>query len=106
MTVAIIEAHDAGHSSKEAIVRGLYQTGYVITGALCARSLRRHWVPPPPRGVHKRAHVVSAAGAIMALAFFGLLLSSISGINMVGFYLVVAVLFDTFLVRAGACIAA
>ncbi len=42
----------------------------------------------------------------MALAFFGLLLSSISGINMVGFYLVVAVLFDTFLVRAGACIAA
>lgn len=60
-----------GLSTREAILHGLCSTGSIIT----------------------------AAGLIMALAFFGMILSSIPILNVLGLYLVSAVLFDTFIVR-------
>jgi len=62
---------DAGLSTKDAIIRGVYNTGSIIT----------------------------AAGCIMAIAFCGLLFSDITSLNQVGFILVVAVLVDTFIIR-------
>ncbi|ETO16373.1 hypothetical protein RFI_20979 [Reticulomyxa filosa] len=60
-----------GLPTREAIVRGIYNTGSIIT----------------------------AAGVIMAIAFCGLLFSEITSLNQTGFILVVAVLVDTFIIR-------
>jgi uncharacterized membrane protein YdfJ with MMPL/SSD domain len=43
--------------------------------------------------------IITAAGIIMAIAFGGLLFSSMGQLNVLSFYMVVAVLFDTFIVR-------
>jgi uncharacterized membrane protein YdfJ with MMPL/SSD domain len=43
--------------------------------------------------------IITAAGVIMAVAFCGLMLSSIQLLNELGFMLVTAALFDTFVVR-------
>lgn len=51
------------------------------------------------RGLCRTGKVITAAGVIMAIAFFGLLLSPLGALNELGFYLCVAVLFDTFVVR-------
>lgn len=50
-------------------------------------------------GLAKTGRIIAAAGIIMAIAFFGLLLSSQASMNQLSFFLVVAVLFDTFVVR-------
>lgn len=47
----------------------------------------------------KSGSVITAAGIIMSVAFFGLILSSVPALNTLGFMLVVAALFDTFVVR-------
>jgi len=60
-----------GLSTREAIVRGVYNTGSIIT----------------------------AAGVIMSIAFCGLLFSQMTSLNQTGFILVVAVLVDTFIIR-------
>lgn len=51
------------------------------------------------RGLSKTGHIISAAGVIMAIAFSGLLFSSQPAVNQLAFFLVVSVLFDTFIVR-------
>jgi hypothetical protein len=51
------------------------------------------------RGVDSTANLISMAGVIMALTFGGLLFSQLSLLNQVGFYLSLAILLDTFLVR-------
>lgn len=43
--------------------------------------------------------IITSAGIIMAVAFFGLLLSKTQILNLLGFFMVAAVLFDTFIVR-------
>jgi uncharacterized membrane protein YdfJ with MMPL/SSD domain len=48
----------------------------------------------------KTGPVISVAGVIMAVAFSGLLLSSSTALNQMGFILSVSVLFDTFVLRA------
>ena len=50
-------------------------------------------------GVCATGYIISSAGVIMAIAFSGLLLSSIPTVNQLAVYLVFAVLFDTFVVR-------
>jgi len=50
--------------------------------------------------MHKTGKIITAAGVIMAIAFSGLLLSGISAMNQLSFYLVFSVLFDTFIVRS------
>eukprot|EP00697_Spironema_sp_BW2_P000510 gnl/Spiro4/10653_TR5698_c0_g1_i1.p1 gnl/Spiro4/10653_TR5698_c0_g1~~gnl/Spiro4/10653_TR5698_c0_g1_i1.p1 ORF type:complete len:863 (+),score=293.34 gnl/Spiro4/10653_TR5698_c0_g1_i1:38-2626(+) len=72
LLVRILEYYDKGMSTKEAIVSGLAKTGNIIT----------------------------AAGIIMAIAFSGLLFSQIGLANVLAFYMVFAVLFDTFVVRS------
>lgn len=72
LLVRIKEFYDAGYPTSDSIVQGLYHTGHIIT----------------------------AAGLIMAIAFSGLLLSDIPGLNQLAFYLVFAVLFDTFISRS------
>merc|ERR1712224_1164561 len=67
----IVELRSAGMSTRDAILFGVASTGTIIT----------------------------AAGIIQALAFFGLLLSSILVLNQLSFFLFFAVLFDTFVVR-------
>lgn len=62
---------DEGMSNDEAVLHGLCATGGIIT----------------------------AAGLIMSVAFFGLLMSSTGVLNLLGFFMVAAVLFDTFIVR-------
>ena len=49
--------------------------------------------------MEKTGGIITAAGVIMAIAFSGLLLSSMPCINQLSFYLVFAVLFDTFVIR-------
>eukprot|EP01126_Amoeba_proteus_P055022 TRINITY_DN6802_c0_g1_i1.p1 TRINITY_DN6802_c0_g1~~TRINITY_DN6802_c0_g1_i1.p1 ORF type:complete len:108 (+),score=18.81 TRINITY_DN6802_c0_g1_i1:336-659(+) len=51
-------------------------------------------------GLSKTGHIITAAGIIMAIAFCGLLFSSVTIMNMLSFYMVFAVLFDTFIVRS------
>lgn len=68
----IYEMYDNGFKPREAVARGLYGTGFIIT----------------------------AAGVIMALAFLGLVLAEEPSVNEMGFYMVFAVLFDTFVVRS------
>lgn len=72
LVTSIEEECDKGHGTHEAVARGLYNTGYIIT----------------------------AAGIIMAVAFSGLVMASIGTLNQFGFYLVWAVLLDTFVVRS------
>jgi len=67
----VLEFRLHGYTNKASIVKGLYKTGHIIT----------------------------AAGIIMAVAFSGLLLSSEIILNQVAFFLVVAVLLDTFVIR-------
>ena len=67
----IYEYHQVGVPTREAIARGVHNTGSVIT----------------------------AAGIIMAIAFCGLLFSQITTLNQTGFIFVVAVLVDTFIIR-------
>eukprot|EP01059_Diplonema_ambulator_P003910 TRINITY_DN13601_c0_g1_i1.p1 TRINITY_DN13601_c0_g1~~TRINITY_DN13601_c0_g1_i1.p1 ORF type:complete len:888 (+),score=257.23 TRINITY_DN13601_c0_g1_i1:2-2665(+) len=67
----IIEYRKAGYSTNEAICLGLSKTGYIIT----------------------------AAGIIMAIAFSGLLFSEEPFMHQLSFYMVFAVLFDTFVIR-------
>lgn len=62
---------DSGLQARDAIQHGLVATGWIIT----------------------------AAGVIMAIAFGGLLFSSMAQLNVLSFFMVVAVLFDTFVVR-------
>lgn len=51
------------------------------------------------RGLHKSGTVISAAGVIMAIAFSGLLFSGSAAMTQLSLYLVSCVLFDTFVVR-------
>jgi hypothetical protein len=67
----VSEYRQLGLSTRHAIAYGLAQTGPIIT----------------------------AAGAVMALAFAGLLFSSEPTLNELSFYLVFAVLFDTLVIR-------
>jgi len=66
----IAEKREEGMSPDEAIRQGLCETGGII----------------------------SAAGLIMAIAFGGLMFTSMLLVNLIGFYMVFAVLYDTFLV--------
>eukprot|EP00301_Raphidiophrys_heterophryoidea_P019419 c4358_g1_i1.p1 GENE.c4358_g1_i1~~c4358_g1_i1.p1 ORF type:complete len:847 (-),score=201.77 c4358_g1_i1:157-2418(-) len=49
--------------------------------------------------VHKTGGIITAAGCIMAIAFGGLLVSTMPLLNMCSFFIVFSVLFDTFVVR-------
>ena len=71
LLTAILEAREQGFGEKASILSGLARTGSIIT----------------------------AAGIIMAIAFMGLLFSSIPALNQLSFFLVVSVLVDTFVVR-------
>ena len=51
------------------------------------------------RGVYKTGSIITAAGIIMGIAFCGLLLSKITSLNQTGFIMVIAVLVDTFIIR-------
>ncbi|ETO23039.1 MmpL efflux pump, partial [Reticulomyxa filosa] len=51
------------------------------------------------RGVYNTGSIITAAGVIMAIAFCGLLFSQMTSLNQTGFILVVAVLVDTFIIR-------
>eukprot|EP01083_Nonionella_stella_P175498 611326_1 len=51
------------------------------------------------RGVYKTGSIITAAGIIMGIAFCGLLLSQITSLNQTGFIMVIAVLVDTFIIR-------
>jgi uncharacterized membrane protein YdfJ with MMPL/SSD domain len=68
----VCEYHCAGFGDREALAYGVAKTGPVIT----------------------------SAGIIMAVAFSGLMLSSIPMLNQVSLLMVVAVLIDTFFVRS------
>ena len=68
---SIAELRAAGHDTLSAIRHGVVRTGSIIT----------------------------TAGVIMAIAFSGLMFSSVATCNELSFYIVVAVLFDTFIVR-------
>ena len=68
----VLEYRKLGLTTKQAVLYGFAQTGPIIT----------------------------AAGAIMAIAFAGLLFSSEGALNEMSFYLVFAVLFDTLVVRS------
>lgn len=72
LLVRVREFRLSAHSTNESISRGLYKTGSIIT----------------------------AAGMIMFLAFGGLLFSHCALINQLAFFLSIAVLVDTFVVRA------
>ena len=50
-------------------------------------------------GLSSTGTIITAAGAIMAIAFSGLLLSSTNVINQMGFMMVFSVIFDTFVIR-------
>lgn len=67
----IIEFRESGLSYRNSIIEGVAATGTIIT----------------------------AAGVIQGLAFFGLLLSDVDMLNQLSFFLMFAVLFDTFLIR-------
>ena len=52
------------------------------------------------KGLYKTGGIITAAGLIMAIAFGGLLFSNSPEINQLAFFLMFAVLFDTFIVRS------
>eukprot|EP00056_Hartaetosiga_gracilis_P006000 m.91952 g.91952 ORF g.91952 m.91952 type:complete len:341 (+) comp12343_c0_seq3:1532-2554(+) len=68
----VVEYRKDGFSDRDSILLGLARTGKIIT----------------------------AAGMIMAIAFVGLLFSSESVLNQLSFFLVLAVLVDTFIIRS------
>eukprot|EP00755_Sulcionema_specki_P024091 Sspe_Gene.80441::Locus_50807_Transcript_1_1_Confidence_1.000_Length_2804::g.80441::m.80441/K06994/K06994; putative drug exporter of the RND superfamily len=72
LVTRIVEYRRLGYSTPDAIVYGMTQTGYIIT----------------------------AAGVIMAIAFSGLLFSQEPFMHQLSFFMVFAVLFDTFVVRS------
>lgn len=74
-----------GYSTPEAIVLGFAKTGHIITAAGVFLTL---------------LHFDHFSGVIMAVAFSGLLFSDVPGMNMLSFYMVFSVLFDTFVVRS------
>lgn len=51
------------------------------------------------QGLCATGGIITAAGIVMAIAFGGLLFSSILVVNGLAFYMVVAVLYDTFIIR-------
>lgn len=51
-------------------------------------------------GLTRTGHIITAAGLVMAIAFVGLLFSSEPVLNELSFFLVLAVLVDTFLIRS------
>lgn len=51
-------------------------------------------------GVESTGKIISVAGLIMAIAFSGLLFSTLPSCNQLSFFMVFAVLFDTFIVRS------
>ena len=67
----IVEFRSQGLSTRDSILAGISETGTIIT----------------------------AAGVIQALAFFGLLIGDIPVLNQLSFYLLFGVLFDTFFIR-------
>ena len=67
----IIESRELGINNRDSIIEGVTATGTIIT----------------------------AAGVIQGLSFLGLLLSNIEIVNQMAFYLLFAVVFDTFVVR-------
>ena len=67
----VVEFKENGLTTRSSILAGIVETGTIIT----------------------------AAGVIQALAFFGLLLGDIPVLNQLSFYLLCGVLFDTFIVR-------
>ena len=67
----VVEYRDAGFDIRQCIVQGVDKTGNIIT----------------------------AAGLIMAVAFSGLLMSSVGVLNQTSFFMVFAVLLDTFVIR-------
>jgi putative drug exporter of the RND superfamily len=67
----ICELHDGGMSTRDSILMGVASTGTIIT----------------------------AAGVIQGLAFFGLMMSEILVLNQLSFFLFFAVVFDTLVVR-------
>lgn len=71
LLVRIMEYRSAGMDPRTSIQKGLTSTGGIIT----------------------------AAGVIMAIAFGGLLFSSIPSVNVMGMMMVSAVLYDTFIAR-------
>lgn len=71
LLVRVREFRMEGWSTPDSIVLGLYKTGSIIT----------------------------AAGIIMSISFSGLLFSNMPVLNQLSFFLMVAVLFDTFVVR-------
>jgi uncharacterized membrane protein YdfJ with MMPL/SSD domain len=71
LLVRIMEYRSNGMDTKQSVQKGLVSTGGIIT----------------------------AAGIIMAIAFGGLLFSAIPSVNVMGFMMVAAVLFDTFIAR-------
>lgn len=50
-------------------------------------------------GLTRTGRIITAAGGIMAVAFFGLLFSKVALLNQMSFFLVFAVLLDTLVVR-------
>ncbi len=50
-------------------------------------------------GLSKTGGIITAAGLVMAVAFVGLLFSSMPVLNQLSFFLVLAVLLDTFVIR-------
>eukprot|EP00760_Papus_ankaliazontas_P017043 PhM_4_TR17011/c0_g1_i2/m.68989/K06994/K06994; putative drug exporter of the RND superfamily len=51
-------------------------------------------------GLASTGSIITAAGVIMGVAFSGLLLSEVETLNQLGFMMVTAVIFDTFVVRS------
>lgn len=78
-------------------------TDYTIFGLSRMREFRQSGVyntrQATAHALDRGASVINAAGFIMAIAFSGLLFSNIPSLNQVSLFLVIAVLFDTFVVR-------
>lgn len=71
LLIRVREYRSKGYSERDSVLLGLTSTGRIIT----------------------------AAGAIMAIAFFGLLFSKEAMLNQLSFFLVMAVLIDTLVIR-------
>eukprot|EP01065_Artemidia_motanka_P035247 TRINITY_DN43154_c0_g1_i1.p1 TRINITY_DN43154_c0_g1~~TRINITY_DN43154_c0_g1_i1.p1 ORF type:complete len:1076 (+),score=413.39 TRINITY_DN43154_c0_g1_i1:79-3228(+) len=71
LLVRIVELREFGYSDPAAILKGVYKSGGIISGA----------------------------GIIMAIAFGGLMASQMEALNQFGVILVVSVLLDTFVIR-------
>eukprot|EP01062_Namystynia_karyoxenos_P008906 TRINITY_DN13145_c0_g1_i1.p1 TRINITY_DN13145_c0_g1~~TRINITY_DN13145_c0_g1_i1.p1 ORF type:complete len:1049 (+),score=370.03 TRINITY_DN13145_c0_g1_i1:105-3251(+) len=71
LLVRIVELREFGYTDEAAILKGVYKSGAIISGA----------------------------GVIMAIAFGGLLASKMEALNQFGVILVVSVLLDTFIIR-------